>query len=261
MIGRLWAWLCARWRTRAALPSIDAKLWQSVLSRLPAARWLREDEIERLYTLSREFLASKEFHAASGLQLSNEIMLSIAVQACLPVLYRGLDAYRGWVGIVVYPGEFIVPRYELDEDGVLHEYEDIVLGEAWEGGPLLIGWLDEATPDDSLNVVIHEFAHKLDMENGDADGLPRLPAEMSRQQWAEAFSSAYMGFCAQLDRGLPSAIDPYAAQSPAEFFAVCSEVFFMDPPLLARCFPAVYHQLTMLYGMDPAARLAGSADA
>ena len=122
----------------------------------------------------------KEFHGAQGLRLTDEMLLGIALQACLPILNKGLDAYRSWVGVIVYPGNFVIPRHEMDEDGVVHEYDDEVLGEVWEGGPVVLSWFPGHLAPDGVNVVIHEFAHKLDMENGGADGFPRLPAGMSR---------------------------------------------------------------------------------
>lgn len=235
-------------------PAVPAEQWQRVERTLPFLARLLPDERLRLREMALEFLRRKEFHGAQGLQLDDDMLLAIALQACLPVLNIGLQAYDGWVGIVVYPGDFVIPRRTVDEAGVLHEYDDEVLGEAWEGGPVLIAWFDEEDGPSGVNVVIHEFAHKLDMENGGVDGLPRLRPGMSRQAWAEAFARAYEDFCAEVDRGIDTDIDPYAAEHPAEFFAVVSEVFFEAPELLARRFPAVHAQLSLLYGIDLAAR-------
>jgi Mlc titration factor MtfA (ptsG expression regulator) len=247
-----------RWRQarRLAKIRVDASLWERVEATLPFLAYLDDDARARLRELARRFLADKEFHGADGMVLTDEIMLSIALQACLPVLNIGLEAYRGWVGVIVYPGDFVIPRSEVDEDGVVHEFDDEVLGEAWEGGPVLVSWPPPDAAHEGVNVVIHEFAHKLDMTNGMADGLPPLPARMSRSEWARVFTEAYESLCEQVDAGLPTAIDPYGAEHPAEFFAVASEAFFETPVRLREAFPAVYAQLRALYRLDPAARAA-----
>jgi len=249
MLGFLHRWRRAR---RLAAIQVPPPLWACVEATLPFLDFLEPDERERLRELARGFLAEKQFHGAHGFVLTDEIMLGIALQACLPILHTGLDAYRGWVGVVVYPGDFVIPRHEMDEAGVVHEYDDEVLGEAWEGGPVLVSWHAEGEAPEGVNVVIHEFAHKLDMENGDVDGLPLLPAGMSRRKWAAVFTDAYERFCEEVDAGDDTLLDPYGAESPAEFFAVASEAFFEIPLLLERELPAVYGQLRDFYRVDPA---------
>ena len=248
------------WRRRRAADrmQVPPDQWHRVEAGLPFLDYLPPEERPRLRRLALELLADKEVHGAEGLELNDDILLSIALQACLPVLHIGLDAYSDWVGIVVYPGDFIIPRSIADEDGVVHECDDEVLGEAWEGGPVLLSWFG---PDDALegvNVVIHEFAHKLDMGNGEVDGYPALPAHMPAAEWASAFRPAYEDFCQRVDRDEDTGFDPYAAEDPGEFFAVMSEAFFETPQLLKTGYPAVYDQLARYYGQDPAAR-AGTA--
>lgn len=250
MLHRLRNWLGQRFRTPE--PTVSEAMWLRVEARLPFLDYLTADERTRLRALARQFLGAKQFHGAHGLRITDEMLLTIALQACLPILNIGLAAYRGWVGVVVYPGDFVIPRREMDEAGVVHEYDDEVLGEAWQGGPVLLSWFDDGEPE-GVNVVIHEFAHKLDMENGEIDGLPALPASMSRKAWAEAFNTAYTRFCQQVDSGLDTVLDPYAAEHPAEFFAVAAEAFFETPCDLRDAFPAVYGQLQTYFGMDPAA--------
>lgn len=244
-----------KWRRarRVAAVQVPEALWAQVEKRLPFLDYLATADRMRLRELARAFIAEKQFHGAQGLVLNDEIILAIALQACLPVLRIGLGAYRGWVGVVVYPGDFVIPRHEMDESGVVHEYDDEVLGEAWEGGPVLVSWHNEGNAPDGVNVVIHEFAHKLDMLNGNVDGLPILPSDMSRRVWAEAFSDAYERFCEQVDAGRDTALDPYAAEHPGEFFAVASEAFFETPCMLQHEFPAIYKQLSGFYMVDPAA--------
>lgn len=247
-----------RWRRRRAADrmQVSAAQWDAVERRLPFLAGLPALERPRLRRMALEFLAEKEVHGAGGLAVSDFMLLSIALQACLPVLHRGLDAYAGWVGIVIYPGDFVIPRAEMDEDGVVHEYDDEVLGEAWEGGPVILSWQDDDA-EDGINVVIHEFAHKLDMASGRVDGCPPLPAGMSAAAWAAAFRPAFEDFCARVEEadrhGEDTALDPYGAESPAEFFAVMSEAFFESAGLLRAEYPAVYAQLTRFYGQDPAA--------
>ena len=230
-------------------------LWQQTLATLPFLDRLNADERSRLKALSEAFLAEKEFSTAGGLELTDTMCVSIAVQACLPILNLGLRCYRGWVGIVIYPDEFIIPRVIEDEFGVVHEFDDIASGEAWEGGPVLISWNDAQMAGTGYNVVIHEFAHKLDMLNGDADGLPPLPPGLTPQVWEETLLAAYDDFCQQVDeaeqRGQAPLLDPYAAESPAEFFAVMSETFFEMPELLKEEYPKLYTLLSRFYRQDP----------
>lgn len=153
---------------------------------------------------------------------------------------------------MVYPGDFVIPRHQTDEAGVVHEYDDTVLGEAWEGGPVLLSWFDDPDGAGGANVVIHEFAHKLDMLNGAVDGLPPLAGGLSAQDWAEGMEAAYEALCRLVDRGLPTFLDPYAAQDPGEFFAVTSEAFFQEPRGLLAAHPQVYRLLARYYRQNPA---------
>jgi len=231
--------------------AVPPERWQAVEAGLPFLATLPSPDRARLREMALAFIAAKEWHGAQGLVLTPELQLSVALQACLPVLNLGLDSYRGWVGIIVYPGDFVIPRKMMSEDGVMHEFDDEVAGEAWEGGPVLLSWFDRPEDADGMNVVIHEFAHKLDMLNGAPDGLPPLHEDMSRQAWRAAFEPAYADFCARVDGGEETLIDAYAAEHPAEFFAVTSEVFFEAPELLNREYPAVYGQLKQFYRQDP----------
>ena len=239
---------------RRATPKADVTpaQWARVEAGLPFLDLLSPADRAHLREMALEFIAQKEWHAAQGLELTPDIQLSIALQACLPVLNLGLDSYRGWVGVIVYPGDFVIPRKQMSEDGVVHEFDDPVAGEAWENGPVLLSWFDRPEEADGMNVVIHEFAHKLDMLNGPPDGLPPLHEGMRRQDWIDAFEPAWRDFCKRIDDGEDTFIDPYAAEHPAEFFAVTSEVFFEAPDLLLAEYPAVYAQMKQFYRQDPA---------
>jgi Mlc titration factor MtfA (ptsG expression regulator) len=248
MIRKLSEW----WRRRQAdRLDIPEQLWGEVEAGLPFLGHLSPDERTHLRQLAREFIAEKQWSGAQGLRLTPHIQLAIALQACLPILHLGLDWYAGWVGIVVYPGDFIIPRQMIDADGVVHEFDDEVMGEAWYGGPVLISWFEHPEDADGINVVIHEFAHKLDMKSGDADGMPPLHAGMSKRRWTEAMTAAFNDFQRQVDSGEETRLDPYGAELPTEFFAVASEAFFEKPELLAGEYPRVYDQLRDFYCQNP----------
>ena len=233
---------------------IDEATWRRVTGKLPFLRGLDAAQTRRLQELTLVFLAEKQFSGARGQEIDDAMRLSIAVQACLPVLELGLDWYDDWTGIIVYPHDFRVRRSELDESGVLHEWDDELAGESWPGGPVVLSW-DAALHDEFANVVIHEFAHKLDMVDGAADGTPPLHRSMDPAAWRAAFNEAYAGFCDALERGRDTWLDPYAAEHPAEFFAVLSEAFFEAPNETRRRYPDLYEQLTLFYRQNPAQRL------
>ena len=248
-------WL-ANWRRRRLLrehPLTDA-LWQRAIAPYAFLAALDAPEMQRLREMVIVFLHDKQLHGAAGLLLSDEARLAIAAQACLPVLNLGLAWYAGWVGIVVYPGEFKVARQIVDKDGVVHEFNDELSGEAWPDGPVVLSWQDASQSAPGYNVVIHEFVHKIHMLRGDDDGFPQPHADMDRERWALAFEAAYARFCGAVERDRPTRMDAYAAADPAEFFAVASETFFTDAPGLAEEFPAIYRELAAFYRQDPLAR-------
>lgn len=239
-------------------PIPDA-LWQAVVGRYPFLIHRGADDLAALRRLATLFLARKEFTGAGGLSPTDEIAVAIAVQACLPVLKIGLDAYDAFVGIVIHPDEVLAPREVMDEDGVVHEYTENLTGEAMDGGPVMLSWRDvhEAgdTADIAYNVVIHEFAHVLDMRNGEADGVPLLPSRAAYEEWSTVMAAEYEAFCTAVARGDELVIDDYGAEAPEEFFAVASEAFFVAPRPLRRHHPALYRLLAGYYRQDPAASL------
>lgn len=241
-------------------------------------RGLDSHEQAKLRSLSDAFIASKTFSGTHGLEVTGGMQLEIAAQAAILVLELGIDWYDGWSEVIVYPAQFAPEREVMDEAGVVHVTKDPMAGEAWLGGPVILSYEDvamsgaEETRVAGYNVVIHEFAHKLDMRNGDPNGFPPLHAGMDPRRWKQAFAAAYEDFCARVDAAetLPDdddmqdaldalPMDPYASESAAEFFAVASEAFFETPELLGPSYPAVYGQLKAFYRQDPGARLARAA--
>lgn len=248
-----------KWLDRRVIrrSTITATEWEAAWVVLPLLRGLSADEKHRLQQWVILFLHRKVFEGAHGLEVTRSMALIIALQACLPILELGLDAYAGWSSIIVYPTGFAPKRVYRDEYGVEHFVQSDLSGEAWERGPVLLAW-DEAVGAgeiDGYNLVIHEFAHKLDMQNGDANGFPPLPASMDSATWTRAFSTGFEDFERRCDRGEDIGIDCYAASSPAEYFAVLSEVFFERPDLLQRHYAAVYAQMRLYYRQDPLTRL------
>lgn len=246
-----------RWRRRRALArhALPDALWHEAVALLPFLARYSAPELARLRDLVVLFLAEKSIAGARDFEVTPLMRVVIALQACVLILNLDLDWYAGWEGVVVYADEFITDYEFADEAGVVHRVNDAMAGEALVRGPVLLSWADvEASADwhgAGMNLVLHEFAHKLDMLTGDADGAPPLHRDMSREEWHTVFSAAYADFCACVDADEDTAIDPYAAEAPAEFFAVCSEVFFAEPELLLDEYPEVYRQFTQFYRQIP----------
>lgn len=251
------------WRRRRLLARhpLDPQLWAAVCAELPLLAGLDLAERQRLGELSLLFLHDKQLTCLPGVELDDDARLRLAAQACLPLLkLPDLDWYQGFHQLLLYPDDFLSPQRHRDEAGVEHVWDDERSGEAWHQGPVILAWpgVQASGTLDGYNLVIHELAHKLDMLNGDANGLPPLHPDMRIEAWATTMQQAYDALNAELDRDpdAATAIDPYAAESPAEFFAVTSEYFFSAPDLLAAAFPAVYAQLAAFYRQDPLPRLA-----
>lgn len=252
-------WSFRSWRRRRVLrhARLPDTQWQAVLKELSVLNGLDRTERDRLRELVILFLHEKSIQAAGDLEIDDAIRLKIAAQACLPILNLGLDYYRNWVEVIVYPGTFLAPHEYVDSSGVAHSVHHSLAGESWEQGPVILSWEDvvEGAADGTGNIVIHEFAHKLDMLNGETNGLPPLHSPMKIEAWSRIFTAAYEDLCRRVDRGLKTPIDPYAAEAPAEFFAVISEEFFVTPDVVHDVYPQVYAQLRDFYRQDPLLRL------
>ncbi|QTN25165.1 zinc-dependent peptidase [Rhizobacter sp. AJA081-3] len=244
----------ARMLVQRAIPE---DLWRLTLSRFPFLVHRTVDDLQRLRELSTLFLADKEFAGMQGLEVDDGMAVAIAAQACLPILRLGLSQYDAFKGIVVHPDVVVARREVMDEDGVVHHYDEELSGEAMEGGPVMLSWRDVADAGDSAawgyNVVIHEFAHVLDMRDGAPDGVPLLPDRAARERWLAVLEPQWQDFCARVDAGEDTLIDPYGAEAIDEFFAVASEVFFVDAPALRAEHPQLYELLAGYYRQDPAA--------
>ena len=247
------------WSRRKSAPILTDTLYAEVAALLPILRHLSAADRTRLRELADQFLRTKKFEGARNLVITDPMRGSIALQACLLVLHLDLALYGHWHAIILYPGDFRVHREEMDEDGVVHQWSEELSGESWVQGPVILSWDATASAGQEMNVVLHEFAHKLDMHDGAANGCPPLRSGMSSQTWSQTFAAAYDRFLQSQERDEMLWLDEYAAYSPAEFFAVLSEMFFLRPDKVLRDLPAAYRQLRLYYGLDPAACLCGSS--
>ncbi|MHB1590775.1 MAG: M90 family metallopeptidase [Sulfuricella sp.] len=242
------------WRMLRRNP-IPHHIWHDVTQRAFVLRGLDAVQIVRLRELATWFLDQKSITDAQGLEVTPPMRVAVAAQACLLILNLGVEYFDGWVEVILYPGAFRVNHEKMDSLGLVHNEESALSGESWLRGPVILSW-DDVERDTyrgraGYNVVLHEFAHKLDGLNGGANGMPPLHRGMSREQWTEAMSAAYDALCLQLAAGEAVFINPYAATSPAEFFAVVTEYFFTAPDILKKECPGVYRQLALFYRQEP----------
>lgn len=239
---------------RRPAPALSDATWREVCDGFALTATLPGAQSRRLRELASRFLRLKSIEPVQGLELDEVARAGVAALACVPVLELGLAAYRGWRSLVVYPGGFLARGQEVDEAGVVHEFEEARSGEAWSRGPVILSFEDVVESGrclDGYNVVIHEMAHKLDMQDGSANGRPPLHPDMNARLWHRAFSDAFEDLEARIESGRPTPVDGYAAHSPAECFAVMSEHFFELPEDLHAAYPEVFLQLSAYYRQDP----------
>lgn len=218
---------------------------------------------KRLPPVSRElmhkrialFVDTVRFEGCNGLELTEEMILTVAAQACLLVLHRDGIPYPKLKVVYLYPDSFSSIQKSVDSLGVVTEGRVHRLGESWETGTVVLSWssIAQGARDirDGNNVTFHEFAHQLDHEDGPTDGAPGLPSRAAYRSWAHVFSENYADFLELTDRGRKTVIDAYGATNPAEFFAVATETFFEKPTQLARKRPELYREMMNYYGLDP----------
>lgn len=260
----MFTWLKTKRRERAlasnALPDDE---WSAALHELPFLDHYEVVALTRLRELTTLFLVEKSIvsGATSGehtLEITPHMRILIAVQACLLILGRGdsvmaaMTDFDGWENVVVYPGDFPQTHDFEDEVGVVHRLDQPIAGESWEGGPVLLSWPAVAQGYDAsgMALVIHEFAHKIDMLDGAVDGVPPL-AGAALLAFKAVIDAAYLDFCQRVDTGEETAVDPYAAERIEEFFAVSCEVFFAEPELLRDEYLAYFLQLQSYFRVDP----------
>jgi Mlc titration factor MtfA (ptsG expression regulator) len=234
--------------------------WRKILHhRVPLVRSLPVDLQLQLKKHMQVFIAEKSFLGCKGLCVTEEMRVVIAAQACLLILNRATDYFGSVRQILVYPGAFVVNRTTVDDAGVQQVHRQALSGESWSEGQVILSWQDTiegaAVAGDGRNVVIHEFAHQLDQENGAAHGAPPPALGDARhdvRRWSEVFHAAYVRLQSEARHGVQGLLTHYGAQDPAEFFAVVSEVFFEQGPALALEYPALYQELSGYYKVDPA---------
>lgn len=230
--------------------------WREILKqRVPYVRTLPTDLQLQLKRHIQVFVAEKPFIGCDGLTITDEMRVTIAAQACLLILARPRGYYPNLRQILVYPGSFVVNREHTDSIGVAHHARQVLAGESWSQGQVVLSWLDTlagaAIPDDGQNVVIHEFAHQLDQETGIANGAPVLARRAHYARWSQVLGAEFRQLQAREPDAEPSLFSDYGAIDPAEFFAVISEVFFEQPQPMAAEHPALYRELAAFYRLDP----------
>lgn len=254
--GLLLAWGLPRWRLRRALsrplnPAQLAIIERNVIQyrAMPAA--LRE----QLQGLVKRFLHEKTFVGCAGLDVTEEMRVTIAAQACLLLLNRTTEVYPGLHAVLVYPGAFLVPRKQVEAGGVVTETRQDLLGESWGDGRVILSW-DHVrraghVPEGAQNVVLHEFAHQLDSESGSTNGAPILGSAESYRRWSTTLARDFELLRRDTYWGHRDVLDPYGASSPAEFFAVATESFFEQPHALAARHPELYAEFQRYFRVDP----------
>jgi len=248
-------WLHERKRRRLRAQPFPAP-WRAVLQqRVPYVRRLPADLHLQLKQHMQVFLAEKAFIGCNGLEITDEIRVTIAAHACLLILNRPSGYYPNLRQILVYPDSFVVQRDQVDQVGLAHRSREVLAGESWSEGQVILSWQDTlagaAVVDDGQNVAIHEFAHQLDQESGSANGAPRLGRRAQRQSWSSVLGTEFATLQARVTRGAPSLFCDYGATDPGEFFAVISEVFFEQPEAMAQEHAALYRELCQFYQLDP----------
>lgn len=243
------------WRDRRILKKPFPESWESIVAkRLPFLHRLEEAEQRQLYDLIRLFLAKKQFHGCGGLQINDDIRVTIAAEACLLLLNRHTGLYPALKHILVYPDAFKTERQQHNSDGTVSQGAKGLLGESWSNGKVILSWDDveygAGNFEDGQNVVLHEFSHQLDTESGSANGAPLLKKN-SYQIWSKVLSKEFEALIEAMDDHHKTVMDYYGATNPAEFFAVATETFFEKPQQMARKHPELFEEFKVYYCVDP----------
>ena len=257
----MFAWLTRRRRDAIRRRPVPPE-WRAIIAKnVPYAAVLGPGDRDELIGHVQVFLAEKHFEGCGGMQVTDEVRVTIAAQACVLLLHRDTDYYPGLSSILVYPTAYLVPGGRMP-DGLVTEEPQARLGESWTRGAVVLGWdsvLSGASDlHDGHNVVLHEFAHQLDQEDGAGDGAPTLPRRSMYVAWARVLGHDFEQLVHDTEHHHRTLIDKYGATNPAEFFAVATETFFEKPRPLRSKHPALYLQLKEFYQQDPAALDVGS---
>tara|TARA_R110002110_G_scaffold413729_1_gene641575 strand:+ start:57199 stop:58008 length:810 start_codon:yes stop_codon:yes gene_type:complete len=245
----------SRWRAQRLRNKAFPESWRAILSqRMAVYPALSEQEQQRLHQLIKTFLDDKRFYGCAGLQITDEMRLVIAAEACLLLLNNDLAVYPKLSSVLVYPSAFQVQRDQQQADGTVAMGEHNLLGESWGNGRVILSWDDVvhgvADFTDGHNVVLHEFAHQLDAQSGSTNGAPPLRRN-SYKSWAVVFSDNFESLQNLSMRQQQTVMDEYGATNPAEFFAVATETFFEKPHQLHAQRPQLYEELSKYYQLDP----------
>ncbi len=263
MLLGLFSWLFGGRRRRLRKTPLSAEAWGVLERNLPYLKSLTSEDRGELAGLVQIFLDEKRFEGCGGLEITPEIRLVVAAQACMLLLRRETDVYPGLHSIIIYPSAYVAKN--ISADGfVVSEGTQLRAGQTWTQGSLVLSWDDvlrgAADVHDGHNVVFHEFAHQLDQQSGAADGTPPLPDRSRYVAWARELGKEYRELLRRIEAHRPTSIDPYGGTNPAEFFAVVTETFFERPCQLEKQHPGLYEQLRLFYRRDPAAIERGEAE-
>jgi Mlc titration factor MtfA (ptsG expression regulator) len=249
-------WLKQRKRRRLRMTSFPPSWLEIIRRNVPYIHILPKDDRNELQGHIHVFLAEKNFEGCGGIQVTDEIQVTIAAQACLLLLHRVTDYFPLLRSVLIYPGAYIAPVTESIGHGVVSEGVSVRVGESWQHGSVILSWDDvlhgASNIHDGHNVVLHEFAHQLDQEAGAAEGAPILPEQSMYGEWARVFSAEYSQLQEDADLGRETIVDKYGAVNPAEFFAVATECFFEKALQFKEKHPELYEELRLFYCQDPA---------
>jgi Mlc titration factor MtfA (ptsG expression regulator) len=256
-------------RREEILDSLFPGEWEKLIQKnVPYYQYLTHEEKKGLQDLVQVFIAEKHWEGCNGLELTDEIRVVIAAHACLLILELPSDCYSRVESIYVYPTTVFTPEHKTSFFEVHTAPVDgpmAIDGEAHHRGPVILVWdavkHESRHPEHGHNVVYHEFAHKLDMLDGKADGTPPLTTKEEYQRWIDVCSQEYLELSNKVEEGDPVFIDDYAATNEAEFFAVVTEHFFCQPEQLKNHHPKLYQVLKEFYRHDPALKVLNSQQA
>lgn len=259
--GALAWWLIPAYRLYQAVKAPFPEAWRRILARnLPIYRRMPSDLQRQLQKLIKQFVHEKHFTGCNGLEITDEVRVTIAASACLLLLNRSTTVYGGLRYILVYPDAFVVEEEKSDEFGIRNWMPSGLLGQSWSTGKVILSWADVLKGNrefhDGHNVALHEFAHQLDNESGSVNGAPVLANRQGYQRWAAVLTAEYEALRRAAYQGDETLINQYGATAPAEFFAVVTETFFERPQELANHHPALFNELKAYYKVDPSDWLA-----